>query len=79
MILRCLNCVHPIFNSSCHCGLCVMRCPDCNGDGVQKTLELIDNDGYMGYVLFPNKKRTLCKTCEGLGKVSIVYRSLKGV
>ena len=77
MISRCLLCHSPIFNGSCLCGQNVTRCPDCDGDGRKKTIELLeDQDGYMGYVRHPQKE--YCPLCGGLGRVTIAYKRVIG-
>lgn len=75
MIDRCLACHSPIFHNSCLCGKNVVRCPDCTGDGRHKILELLeDTDGFLGWVLHPQKQ--LCSTCGGVGKVGVTYNKL---
>jgi len=76
MISRCLECHSPIL-SSCRCGLNVVRCPLCGGDGRNKTLELLeDSGGYMGYMLKPQAGR--CEVCGGIGRVGVQYKQLGG-
>lgn len=76
MIARCLECHSPIFHHSCHCGKCVVRCPDCDGSGRQKTIEFIDDfEGFTTYMLRPQNEA--CETCRGRGRVSVVYSSLE--
>lgn len=76
MISRCLECYSPIFHGSCRCAKNVVRCPDCDGSGRQKTIELLDDvDGeYMGYIL--KSQNTECTTCRGRGRVSVIYGEL---
>lgn len=72
MIARCLECGSPIFRNHCSCGRTVVRCPDCGGDGRQKSIELLtDAEGFMGYILKPIAKP--CETCGGFGKTSVQY------
>lgn len=72
MIVRCAVCHSPIFGGSCRCGKNVVRCPDCDGTGRQKVIELLsDQDGYMGYILKPTAE--ICSVCGGCGRVSVTY------
>lgn len=76
MIQRCLSCGTPIFHGFCTCGKRLVRCPDCDGSGKQKTMELMSDDGgYMGYMLLPHKED--CQTCGGVGRVTITYNKVE--
>jgi hypothetical protein len=55
----------------------VVRCPDCGGDGRRKSIELLeDNEGFMGYIL--KTQKGLCPICQGVGRVSVIYRRYNG-
>ena len=76
MISRCALCHSLIFGNRCLCGKTAVRCPDCNGDGRKKSLELLeDSYGYLGYVTktLPEK----CSLCNGRGMVTVRYRQIK--
>jgi len=74
MILRCLACNSPIFGGSCLCKQSVVRCPDCEGDGKKKSIELLTGDAYWGYIRKTQRER--CPVCLGKGKVRVMYKPL---